>query len=242
MIYLPSCHSTNDIAAELVLKGLADEGTIVITDNQVKGKGQRGAEWYSEPSKNFTFSIILRPSFLSIAEQFLLSQTVALAIYNYVSLYSIEVKIKWPNDIYVSSKKISGTLIENSIQGTSLGHSIVGIGINVNQTEFFNPKSTSLANVLGHQLSLTSEFYKLVSLLDSGYLKLKSMQQADTIRNRYLSNLLGYNQLNSFKYKGELVGGTVTGITDSGKLCLKLNTENSVKEFDLKEIQWVFDV
>lgn len=241
VIYLPSCHSTNDIAAELVHKGPVEEGTIVITDNQVGGRGQRGSKWYTEPSLNLTFSIILKPKFIPVAEQFLISQMVALAIYDYFSFYTNEVKIKWPNDIYISDKKISGTLIENSIQGSFISHSVVGIGININQIHFFNPRSTSLAHILGSEASLQEEFSKLIRLLDAGYIRLKSMRQQQQIRSLYLSHLHGYQQAITFLYKAEIVRGVVTNITNSGMLCVKFDGQDEIQEFGLKEIEFLWD-
>jgi BirA family biotin operon repressor/biotin-[acetyl-CoA-carboxylase] ligase len=241
IIYLPSCHSTNDIAAELVHNGLAEEGTIVITDNQVGGRGQRGAKWHTEPSQNLTFSVVLRPGFIPIGEQFLISQMVALAIYHYLSLYTREVFIKWPNDIYIASKKISGTLIENAIQGASLSYSVVGIGININQLHFDSSAVTSLAKVSGHSFSLPEELAKIARLLDAGYLKLKSLRQQETIRSEYLQHLYGYQQALPFIYNNKRIAGTVTGVTHAGKLCMAIAGRAGISEFGLKEIEWVWD-
>ena len=241
VIYLPTCHSTNDIAAEIVHKGLAEEGTVVITDNQVGGRGQRGSKWYTEPSLNLTFSIIIKPGFLPVAEQFLISQMAALAIHDYFSFYTTEVKIKWPNDIYIKDKKVSGTLIENSIQGTSISHSVIGIGININQIHFESPRSTSLAHILGSPVLLEAEFIKLIHLLDARYLKLKSMKQLQSIRSEYLSHLYGYQQTITFGYQNEIVKGTITNVTDSGRLCVKFDDKPDIHEFGLKEIEFLWD-
>lgn len=241
MIYLPTCHSTNDIAAELVHNGGAEEGTVVITDNQVNGRGQRGSTWYTEPSSNLTFSVILKPNFLPVAEQFLISQVIALAIYDYFSFYTSQVKIKWPNDIYILDKKISGTLIENSIKGSTISNSVVGIGININQINFSTPRSTSLAQILGYPVSLHTEFPKLIHFLDARYFKLKSMKQVAAIRSEYLNKLYGYQQSVRFFYQNEIVDGVITDITNSGKLCVKLNGQEKVHEFGLKEIEFLWD-
>lgn len=241
VIYLPTCHSTNDIAAELVHKGSIEEGAIVITDNQQGGRGQRGTKWFTEPSSNLTFSVILKPKFLPVGEQFLLSQAVALAIYDYLLFYTNEVKIKWPNDIYISDKKISGTLIENSIQGSSISHSIVGIGININQVNFGNPRFTSLAQVLGFPAALETEFARIVHLLDARYISLKSMRQNQNIRSEYLSNLYGYRQSVAFRYHDKIVNGSVVDVTISGQLCVQFDGSENVQEFALKEIEFIWD-
>lgn len=241
VIYLPTCHSTNDIAAELVRSGSGMEGAIVITDEQTKGRGQRGATWVSEPGMNLTMSVIVTPAFLPIPDQFLISQTVALGIAAYLNEYSDQVKIKWPNDIYVDNKKICGTLIENSIQGTRLASSIVGIGLNINQTNFDRSRTTSLALITRRQLRIKEEFSKLAHHLDAWYLKLKSGNHYEEIRQQYVNQLFGYNRLRHFRYKNEIISGTVTGITDYGKLCIQFSNNPAIQEIDLKEIEWIWD-
>ncbi|WP_159470686.1 biotin--[acetyl-CoA-carboxylase] ligase [Dyadobacter sp. 3J3] len=241
VVYLPSCHSTNDIAAELVRNDASIEGAIVITDDQTKGRGQRGTTWVSQPRMNLTMSVILTPIFLPIQEQFLISQAMALGIWSYLSNYSDKVKIKWPNDIYLGDKKICGTLIENGIQGTRLATSVVGMGININQINFSNPRATSLAKERGENFILSDEFYQLILHLDAWYLKLKSTKHNKEIRQEYLENLFGYNQLCRFRYQNEIVSGTVTGITDYGKLCVRFENQPEIKELDLKEVEWIWD-
>ena len=241
VIYLPSCHSTNDIAAELVRSGSGMEGAIVITDEQTKGRGQRGTTWVTQPRMNLTMSVVLTPVFLPISDQFLISQTVALGISAYLSTYSEKVKIKWPNDIYLDNKKICGTLIENSIQGARLASSIVGIGLNINQIYFESSRATSLAKTTGQEFVRTEEFSKLIHHLDAWYLKLKSGNHKEEIRREYLDQLLGYNQLCHFRYKNEIVSGTVTGITDYGMLCIRFTNQIDIQEVDLKEIEWIWD-
>ena len=241
IIYLPSCHSTNDIAAELVQKGLAEEGTVVITDNQFGGRGQRGTTWYSEPGQNLTFSLILKPNFLPIDQQFLISQTIALAIFDFLSAYTDQVKIKWPNDIYIAGKKVSGTLIENSIQGSAIASSVVGIGINMNQTLFESNRTTSLAAVLGREVPLEAGLNQFSSCLDQRYSNLKSMNQHERIRAEYLSQLYGYQHSVTFNYQNEKITGTVTGVADNGRILIRFEGKQDVKEFGLKEIEWVWD-
>lgn len=240
VIYLPSCHSTNDIAAELVRSDSSMEGAVVITDDQTKGRGQRGTTWVTEPRMNLTMSVVLTPVFLPIPDQFLISQSIALGVTTYLSTYSDKVKIKWPNDIYLGDKKICGTLIENSIQGARLASSIAGIGVNVNQTRFVGGRATSLASHTGKEFSMNEEFSKLVHHLDVWYFKLKSGHQEE-IRREYLKYLFGYNQLCRFRYQNEIVSGTVTGITDYGKLCIRFEGHTDITELGLKEIEWIWD-
>jgi BirA family biotin operon repressor/biotin-[acetyl-CoA-carboxylase] ligase len=240
VIYLPTCHSTNDIAAELVRSGASMEGAVVITDDQTKGRGQRGTTWVAQQGMNLTLSVVFIPVFLPIAEQFLISQAMALGISSYLRNYSDKVKIKWPNDIYIDNKKICGTLIENSVQGRSLASSVVGIGVNINQSVFDNPRATSLAQIFGHHFILNEEFSKLVHHLDAWYLKLKSIKHREEIKRAYLENLFGYNQSCLFRYQNEIVSGIVTGITNYGKICIRFENDSEIKELDLKEVEWIW--
>lgn len=241
IIYLPSCHSTNDIAAELVHKGLVEEGTVVITDNQVGGRGQRGSTWQSEAGQNLTFSVILKPVFLPVDQQFPISQTVALALFDFLSLYTSDAKIKWPNDMYVSGKKLSGTLIENSIQGNTLSGSIVGIGININQTSFLSDRISSVANVTGESIVLQSGFQSVITFLDQRYNTLKMSRNYENIRLDYLENLYGYRQPVTLKYQNEIITGHVVGVADNGRILIQLQGRETVQDFGLKEIEWVWE-
>ena len=136
--------STNTQAAREI--DSAAEGTVWIADFQTAGRGQRGNKWESAESENLTFSILFRPTFLSPAQQFKISQIASLGVLRYLHSKGIDAKIKWPNDIYVGDRKICGTLIENSLRGDKLAVSIAGIGLNLNQRIFASdaPNPTSL--------------------------------------------------------------------------------------------------
>src|SRR5882757_1221638 len=128
LIYVPECHSSNTLLYELNDSSPLPEGTVVITDNQTAGRGQRGNIWETDPGLNITFSLLLKPGFLAAKNQFRLNMAVSLAVAEGLKRYvSSEVKLKWPNDIFISNKKIGGILIENQLQGMSLSESIVGV-------------------------------------------------------------------------------------------------------------------
>ena len=129
--------STNQHALQLLKESTPAEGTIILTHDQYAGKGQATNKWESAPHKNLTFTTILYPKFLPARKQFLLNQVVSLSVFDTLQKYITEgLTIKWPNDIYVFDKKITGILIQNSLQGHTLQSSIVGIGLNVNQIDF----------------------------------------------------------------------------------------------------------
>src|SRR5690606_4492328 len=105
------------------------EGTVIMAVDQYAGKGQKGTSWQSEPGKNLTFSLLLTPAFLDPKNQFSLTVAMSLAVARWLeSLLRAAVTIKWPNDIYVSDRKIGGILIENILKGNIWKSAIVGIG------------------------------------------------------------------------------------------------------------------
>ena len=122
MIYhLGITTSTNDDARDEKYR----EGDVVWADFQTAGRGQRGHIWHSAKGENLTFSVVLEPTFVPIAEQFSVSEVVALSLVDMLSEYGIEAKIKWTNDIYVGDKKLVGILIEHSLAPTTLRRTVV---------------------------------------------------------------------------------------------------------------------
>ncbi|HTB31251.1 MAG TPA: biotin--[acetyl-CoA-carboxylase] ligase, partial [Bacteroidia bacterium] len=146
--------STNTFAGNLIRENPPAEGYIVRAMEQLSGRGQRGTKWASEPGANLTFSIILCPHFLPLTEQFQLTKAIALGIAGFVSHLLgdyANVKIKWPNDIYVKNCKIAGILIENILEQSTMKYSVVGVGLNVNQVVFDPsiPNPISLKSLTG---------------------------------------------------------------------------------------------
>ncbi len=248
IVYLPTCHSTNDIAAELVRNENLPEGTIVITDAQTAGRGQRGARWVTTHGHNLTFSLVLRPTFLVASEQFLLSQAMALGVKRFVSGFTEEVYIKWPNDLYVNDLKIGGILIENVWQGARMTHAVVGIGLNINQTDFeSNPfsktssaswRATSLRLETGQMFELAVQLPYLLHCLEQAYLYLRAGQY-EQIRNDYQAVLLGYGEKRLFRKNGEVFEGLVAGVTAAGRLCIQ-HSDETRQEYDIREVEWLW--
>src|SRR5690606_16121061 len=138
LITLKRVSSTNDYLKQELSKSTPfNEGTVIMAEEQTAGKGQKGSKWISDPGKNLTFSLLLKPTFLSPVHQFDLNIAVCVSIFETLfPLMGNQVKMKWPNDIFVNDKKLGGILIENILQGNSWKESIIGIGINVNQEDF----------------------------------------------------------------------------------------------------------
>ncbi len=137
VISLETIDSTNDYAKQLLSTQKPTDGTLIIAKAQTKGRGQLGNIWQTESGKNLTVSYILYPNFLSPDKQFYLNMAVALGIREFCeSICAEHVQIKWPNDILINGKKVCGVLIENALQGSKIQHSVIGIGININQSKF----------------------------------------------------------------------------------------------------------
>ena len=137
IIKLDATHSTNLYLKKLSVEKQLEDFTIVVTEDQFEGRGQRGAVWQSEKGKNLTFSIFKRIGDLAIGHQFAIGMCTALAVYNCLDEYGVpDLKVKWPNDILSGQKKICGILIENTFASGTIKSAIIGIGLNVNQTNF----------------------------------------------------------------------------------------------------------
>ncbi len=244
-LFLPECHSTNDIAAELGAQASTPEGTVVITANQTRGRGQRGNTWLAEPGKNLTFSVVLRPVFLPPADQFLLNITVSLAIQRFLSAYLPQhLSVKWPNDVYWQDRKLGGVLIENTLQGSRLAQSVVGIGLNINQRRFADGlRATSLALATAAYLLVEDDYDleillpQLLLCLEQYYLKLRA-GEAGSLRAEYLRILYGYGENRLFRAENRVFEGKIIDVDHDGRLVVQ--THNSIRRFAFKEIEMVF--
>jgi BirA family biotin operon repressor/biotin-[acetyl-CoA-carboxylase] ligase len=234
---LSSLQSTNIYALELLRQKKGFTGTVIVTDFQTKGKGQQGKIWESEKGKNLQFSIIISPK-LAVEKQFELSQFVAICLRQWLDSMSVSVvQIKWPNDILVNGKKIAGVLIENSIQGQEISHSVIGIGLNVNQVGFsiFSRLATSLKKELNKNVDMDKALTSFLELFKSNYLKYKS-GQLDVVK-LYLSYLFGLGTPQRYvDEKGEFLG-VILGVRPNGKL--QVNKNGKLKSYDIKQLQFL---
>ena len=243
-IHLKSIDSTNSYASQLIGGTKPVEGTLIYTFDQQKGRGQRGNAWESEPNKNVASSFILYPSFLLAGRQFFLNKIVSLAVADLMaeliqlSDKTSEIRIKWPNDIYVGSKKIAGILIENTLRENTIQSSIIGIGLNINQTKFnANINATSLALITNKEFDLMQVLEKLSGFIEAWYLQLKG-NKLESIDTSYLQNLYQLNEWHNYTSNDRPFEGKIIGISAIGKLQVQLKT-TEIKEFDLKEIRFV---
>lgn len=237
IVYLPSCHSTNDEAADLLLTTDVSEGTFVVTDRQTRGRGQRGNQWEAQPGHNLTGSLILLPTFLAATEQFWLNMAVSLAINDTLSplLPNGGLTIKWPNDVYVYDRKLGGVLIENTLQGYNVAQSIIGIGLNVNQTDFGLPTATSLLleTPIDEGYPLPAFLTTLCEQLEKRYLQLRAGQRS-VLRDTYLNHLYRYQQPHRYEADGHTFTGTIVDLDPLGRLGIWVAGE--VRYFGFKEV------
>jgi len=237
LIYVPECHSTNTLLNELNDSSPLPEGAVVITDNQTAGRGQRGNQWEAEKGKNLTFSLFLKPSFLAAKDQFQMNMAVSLAVITALKTYtSAMVKLKWPNDIYIDNKKIGGILIENQLKGVALSDSLVGIGLNINQENFSSSGASSLYNFSRVINDLNEVFQKLIGSLEAEYLDLRA-GSSNQLKERYMSSLYRFNELNRFESQGQDFSGSIRDIDENGRLCVE--TLRGMRVFSFKEVKFL---
>ena len=239
IIYKQSIASTNDEAKKILQIGKTEDFTIISANEQLTGRGQRKNTWHSQKGQNLTFSIITFPSFIKVSDQFYLSKVISLGIIEYLNTKEQKFKIKWPNDIYFNDKKICGILIENSISGSIIKSSVIGIGLNINQSKFpeYLPKAVSLFNINNKEYNLEEELNKLLVYIFKkySYLKTKSYPEID---NLYLNNLYKLNELSEYKDSAGFFKGKITGTLPEGKLIIKTE-EDQIRTYSFKEVEFI---
>lgn len=243
-----SLESTNKYCELLDLSEVG-EFSVFWAIEQTAGIGQRGNHWHSQSGKNLTFSIVLHPSFLVSANQFRLTQVLSLGVSDFLKDafrgerrddLANAVSIKWPNDIYVETSKICGMLVENRLSGATVRSSICGIGLNVNQTIFpdWIPNPVSMSQLTHETFDLETELHHLIDSISHRYRQLQD-DEAMQIEQDYLSRLLNMGIKSRYRYKGEDIEATITGVTPQGHLTLIDSSGNPIV-CDLKEIQFLF--
>lgn len=242
IIELEEINSTNDYAAALLLNDKQPDGTIVLAQHQSHGKGQGKNIWESAKGKNLLMSVVLNQLNLKATDQFFISEMTAISIVSAIKeLYEIDLIIKWPNDIYFNNKKIGGILIRNSIGEGIIKHSIIGIGININQEEFPEniPNPSSLSLILQRKLDKEAIFYSLIQTLNDNYLRLLS-SDFEYFKKEFEKNLIGFNKEMQFiDNKGKSFEAIILGVKESGELLIKIR--NEIKSFSHGEIKLVLN-
>ena len=210
---------------------------VVVSEYQTAGRGCGTNSWESERGKNLTFSLLIHPTEITADCQFRISEAVSLALCETLDGYVTDrqVSVKWPNDIYVDDCKICGMLIENRLRGRLMTDSIIGIGLNVNQREFFSdaPNPVSLVQLLGHEVALEP-------LLQAFLQKLEPMLQMDpeTLGKAYRERLYRREGEHEYRDGKGLFRAKLLNVLDDGRLVL-LDTEGTARIYAFKEVQFV---
>ena len=244
-----------------------DNLSVIAAASQTAGRGQRGNRWSAAPGENLTFSIFLRfntdscsrpDSFpaLTAGRQFAISAAATLAQCLFLERHGIMSSIKWPNDIYCGDRKISGMLVENSLAADHVRTSIVGIGLNVNQTVFPEdlPNPVSMSGLTGRKYdirTLLDEFMRVFSecldMLEGPWSILKETYERRLYRKGTecsFADISGRDAtlpadalVSGTGSGGKIFRGTIEGISETG--LLKVRTSSGTKEFGFKEIAYI---
>jgi len=242
ILHLDQVESTNVLLAELNRKKELPNGFVVWAEKQTAGRGQMGTQWLSRKGENLTFSIYIQWQKFPIEKQFLFQQMISLSLIYILESYGIkDLTVKWPNDIYCGDAKIAGILVENSLLGTEIDSSIIGIGLNVNQLDFspIDRKVCSMASILNSTIDRAMLLQKLSSDL---LFKSKNILQNSTIyQESYLEQLYHVNGLHWFQEpKKNRFLAKIHGIDSIGRLILE--KENGERQcYALKEITFLDD-
>mgnify|MGYP003531362180 FL=1 len=240
LIKLDAIDSTNEFLKGLSNNNLLENFTVVTAENQTKGKGQMGAIWDSEPSKNLIMSVLVADFVTDINQIFDINIVVSVSILQVLEDFSIpELSIKWPNDIMSYNKKIGGILIENSIKSDGSINSIVGLGLNVNQINFENlPKASSLAIICKKAFDKKEILLKIIENLEENIQNWG--QNSNLFWSEYTNTLFKKGVPMPFSDENQQnFMGIIQGVSSIGKLQILLE-DDSISEFDIKEIQMLY--
>lgn len=240
-IFLEEADSTNSWASEHCRE--LEDMTYIEATRQTAGRGQRGNSWESEPGKNLTFSVLYRPDSFAANRQFAISEAVALAIVETLAHFSVDATVKWPNDIYVGDRKICGILIEHSIFGMEIAHSVIGAGLNVNQTEFLSdaPNPVSMTQAAGTKFDLAEVRDELCMRLEKHLEDLGSEGGKELAHEEFMRNLWrGDGLFHPFRdaATGREFHARICDVEPEGYLILE-DSDEACRRYAFKEVQFL---
>ncbi len=214
-----------------------EEMVVAVADYQTAGRGQGAHAWESERGKNLLFSVLVRPVWVPVARQFLLSMAGAIALKDVLDTYTDGITLKWPNDVYWDDKKISGTLIETSVCSQGIKRCIFGIGLNVNQEKFVSeaPNPVSLRQILGHDVDRETLLLNILDIFADYYELLRRADYMDVsgIYHQYLYHRKGYHWYED--RDGEFEGAIVE-VEDDGHLVLH-DRQGHIRSYSFGELK-----
>ncbi len=238
VVKLDATPSTNDFLKELAAQNELENFTAVTAKSQTNGRGQMGATWQAEAGKNLTMSVFVRNAVQSYGQLPDLSIAVAMSVFDVFAPKVPKASVKWPNDIMSDNFKIGGILIENSLASDEI-RSIIGIGINVNQTDFAGlPKASSIKVVSGLEYDVDAF---AVELIDSLQLRIKGLSQSrEQLWTEYQSVLFRKGVPMAFEdQQKRRFMGIITGVAQDGRIEVRLE-DDSLQLFGIREIAMLY--
>ena len=212
----------------------------VVAEHQTAGRGQRGNVWASEPGLNLLMSLLVRPGgSLEVSNQFLLSQTVAVAVHAAMRCQGIDTRLKWPNDIYVGERKLAGILIELDCCGAFVEQAIIGIGLNVNQCDFqpMDRVPVSMKMLLGREIAVDDLLNTFLDCFSHYYDQMKLCRES--VDAEYRDLLLGFGEKRNYIDANGAFEALIEGVEPMGHLLLR-RTDGSLLRYAFKEVEMVF--
>ncbi|WP_130735533.1 biotin--[acetyl-CoA-carboxylase] ligase [Flavobacterium sp. J27] len=239
IIKLNAIDSTNIFLKDLSVSQNLENFTVVVTENQLKGKGQRGATWTSEDGKNLTFSIFINHKNIPFEQVYLINIITSLALVDVLQKNNLSnVYIKWPNDILSENKKICGILVENTLKADGSFTSIVGVGLNVNQEHFENlPQASSLALLKNIPFDKDILLVAIIGAFEKWYEKINKPELLWQLYHNHLFKMGIPTAFESIKKRKFM--GIIKGVSKNGQLMVLLE-DDTVQEFDIKEIKMLY--
>ncbi|MDR1981909.1 MAG: biotin--[acetyl-CoA-carboxylase] ligase [Tannerellaceae bacterium] len=236
IIRLSETGSTNSYLRSCIRKEKLPEGSVVLAGFQTSGRGQQGNGWESGPGKNLLFSVVLYPDCIPANRQFLISQIAALSVKETLDRLTDGITVKWPNDIYWKDKKICGMLVENDLMGATIFCSIIGIGINVNQTAFTSnaPNAVSLIQVTGKAYDKEEILETFLSRFYAYYLQLLQEKEVE-IREAYQQALYRKDGYHPYADADGRFMARIRDIEPAGHLLLQLKS-GEIRRYAFKEV------
>lgn len=237
LIKLSATDSTNAHLKRMLEKEALSDGTVLWAEAQYRGRGQPGTKWESQDGKNLTFSILKTFKALPARDHFVINMLVSSSIAALLNEVGVpKVSVKWPNDILSGSHKICGILPENVLQGTRIIRSVIGIGLNVNQTKFPNfQAASSMKSVCGQAFELETLLLNLIDVLQARFNAMDALDYA-LQRNKYESLMFLKDKTATFSTGGMLFPGIIRGVDREGRLRLETEAEG-IQSFGFKTIK-----
>jgi BirA family transcriptional regulator, biotin operon repressor / biotin---[acetyl-CoA-carboxylase] ligase len=233
IIYRLTTHSTQNLAILLAEKNPNSDGTVIIAEHQKSGRGRKNRKWLS-PKGGIWLSVVLRPS-MPASNITLLPFAAALAVCDAIKKTTqLDAKLRWPNDITISGKKVAGILIDSSVEAERINYAVIGIGVNANVDWSMislhlekSIKVTSLSNELGHETSMLGLTKEILERLEYYYTELEHSTPHTIIEKwKKSSDILG--QKVELMQSNRTIQGIAADVKDDGSLLVKVDNYEDI--------------